>query len=121
MPSTTMPVLAANLSRRLCLIALACAGLGVRTPRAQTPPIKLVMRNKQWDPTELTVPANEKFELHITNADAVAIEFESHDMRREKVIAPGETVVVFIGPLRPGTYNFLNDFNKAARGRIIAK
>ena len=33
----------------------------------------------------------------------------------------GQAVVVFIGPLRPGSYEFFDDFNPSARGHIVAR
>jgi hypothetical protein len=38
------------------------------------------------------------------------------------VVAGGEQIIVYIGPLKPGKYEFFGDFNpKTARGHIIAK
>jgi hypothetical protein len=38
------------------------------------------------------------------------------------VIPGGQQAAIFIGPLRPGSYEFFGDFNpKTARGHIVAK
>jgi hypothetical protein len=81
----------------------------------------LSIRNRAFEPRELEVPANRKIELHIRNADASAAEFESHELHREKVVAPGRDVTVSIGPLRSGRYEFFDDLNPQARGHIIAR
>ena len=81
----------------------------------------LTIRNRAFDPAELVVPAGQKIELHVRNADAAASEFESAELHREKVVPAGQEVVVFIGPLRAGRYEFFDDFNPSARGHIIAR
>jgi heme/copper-type cytochrome/quinol oxidase subunit 2 len=88
---------------------------------ADTPTASLTIRNRAFEPTELEVPAGQKIELHVRNADAAASEFESDELHREKVVPAGQEVVVFIGPLRAGRYEFFDDFNPAARGHIVAR
>jgi len=81
----------------------------------------LTIRDRGFEPAELEVPAGQKVELHIRNADAAAAEFESAELHREKVVPAGQEVVVFIGPLRAGRYEFFDDFNPRARGHIVAR
>jgi hypothetical protein len=50
-----------------------------------------------------------------------AAEFESQALRREKVIPPGATATVYIGPLQPGRYEFFDDFRPTNRGFVVAK
>ena len=109
-----------RLPRRLMLLLPAFAAIAAPA-LAQSPPYVLALRNRQWEPPILEVPADQKIELQITNTGTTAAEFESTDLRREKLLPPGQKVVVFIGPLRPGTYEYFDDFNRAARGRIIAR
>jgi len=33
----------------------------------------------------------------------------------------GQEVVVFIGPLRAGSYEFFNDFHPSSRGHVVAR
>ena len=43
-------------------------------------------------------------------------------LRREKVVAGGEQIMVYIGPLKPGKYEFFGDFNPTtARAKKIAQ
>jgi plastocyanin len=81
----------------------------------------LTIRDRAFDPAELQVPAGQKIELHIRNADTAAAEFESSELHREKVVPAGQEVVVFIGPLRAGRYEFFDDFNPRSRGHIVAR
>ena len=89
---------------------------------AQEPAYTLVIKDHQFQPTEIEVPAGQKIALTVKNNDTTPEEFESTELRREKVVAGGEQITVYIGPLKPGTYEFFGDFNpKTARGHIIAK
>jgi heme/copper-type cytochrome/quinol oxidase subunit 2 len=88
---------------------------------AETPTASLTIRNRVFEPAELEVPANQKIELHVRNADAAASEFESAELHREKMMAAGQEVVIFIGPLRAGSYEFFDDLNPRARGHIVAR
>ena len=89
-------------------------------PGDQLPAITL--KGGRFDPTELVVPANTAFKLLVTNSDTDAIEFESFELHRERVVKPGETITVFMPSLSPGTYKFFDDFhNSTPNGVIVAK
>jgi len=82
----------------------------------------LIFKNHRFIPDRIDVPAGKKFELHVTNTDNTADEFESTDLNREKLVTPGQTITVFLGPLPPGTYHFFGDFHQdTAQGVLVAK
>ena len=81
----------------------------------------LTIRNHKFEPSTLTVKAGVKIRLSVTNAGTAPAEFESSELNREKVIAPGSTVTIYVGPLEPGSYPFFDDFDQANRGQIVAK
>lgn len=82
----------------------------------------LVFHNHRFEPDHIQVPANTKFQLHVKNTDDTADEFESVDLNREKLVAPGQTIIVFLGPLSPGEYKFFGDFHQdTAQGVLVAK
>jgi len=82
----------------------------------------IVIKNHFFEPAEVKVPANLKVKLVVHNQDSTPEEFESHSLNREKVIAPGAKANIFIGPLKPGRYPFVGEFNeKTARGIIVAE
>ena len=89
---------------------------------AQEATYTLVIKDHSFQPTEIEVPAGQKIALIVKNDDPTPEEFESTELRREKVVPGGEQITVYIGPLKPGRYEFFGDFNpKTARGLIIAK
>ncbi|MEO5694512.1 MAG: cupredoxin domain-containing protein [Usitatibacter sp.] len=84
--------------------------------------LQVVIENHKFSPDRIEVPAGKKVKLVIHNRDATPEEFESQALKIEKVI-PGKTkATVFVGPLKPGEYAFVGEFNeKTAKGVIVAK
>lgn len=82
----------------------------------------LTIKNNQFSPAELTVPANKKVKLVIKNQDATPAEFESYDLNREKVVPANSEISIFIGPMDPKSYNYFDDFHReTTKGVIVAK
>jgi hypothetical protein len=82
----------------------------------------LAFHNHRFEPVRIEVPAHQKFRLRVKNMDATADEFESVVLNREKLVPPGQTVTVFLGPLDPGEYKFFGDFHQdTAQGVLVAK
>jgi plastocyanin len=82
----------------------------------------LTIKDHRFEPSEITVPTDQKVKLVIKNLDATPEEFESHDLNREKIVAGGREITLYIGPLKAGTYGFFGEFHQdTAQGRIIAK
>jgi plastocyanin len=101
------------------LAAILAIGASVQ---AQEPTYTLLIKNHQFEPTEIQIPAGQKITLTVKNNDPTPEEFESTELRREKVVPGGEQITVYIGPLKPGSYEFFGDFNPStARGHIVAK
>jgi uncharacterized cupredoxin-like copper-binding protein len=86
------------------------------------PTIHLLMKDGRLFPETLEVPANTKFRLTVKNEGPGAAEFESLELRKETVLAPGVTRSLVFHPMKPGTYKFFDDFHpETAQGRIVAK
>jgi membrane protein implicated in regulation of membrane protease activity len=70
----------------------------------------------------LSVPAHRKFRLLVKNTGDTAGEFESTTLNREKLVPPGQTVTVFLGPPEPGEYPFFGDLHQdTAQGVLVAE
>ena len=107
-----------NVHRLLAATALVASSLGF----AAEPEVLLVIKNHRFEPTELKVPANQRIKLVVHNQDSTPEEFESHSLNREKVVPGGAKAVIFIGPLKPGRYEFFGEYNEAtAKGVVIAE
>ena len=89
---------------------------------ADEPEFKLVIENHKFTPETVNVPAGKKFKLIVDNRDSTPEEFESHSLKREKVIPGKSSATIMIGPLKPGEYKFVGEFHEAtAKGVIVAK
>lgn len=89
---------------------------------AAEPEFLLQIKAHRFEPADLRVPANARIKLVVHNTDASAEEFESHALNREKLVPAGGQTTIYIGPLKPGRYEFFGEFNPAsARGAIVAE
>ena len=107
--STTLPFVAACVTALLPGAAIAAE------------PVQLVLRDHRFVPAGVSVPAGERFRIEVTNRDPTPAEFESGDLRAEKIVVPGGTATVMAGPLKPGIYSFFDDYHPdTATGTITA-
>jgi len=84
-------------------------------------PVTLTLSNHHFSPDQVSVPAGQRFRIELTNRDDTTDEFESYDMKFEKIVVPGATISVFAGPLHPGSYKFFDDYHPdSANGTITA-
>ena len=81
----------------------------------------LTIQGKRFSPSELVIPAGQKIKLIVKNMDPTPAEFESSDLNREKLVTAGNKIIIYIGPLDAGRYSYFNDFNRDAKGTIVAK
>jgi hypothetical protein len=103
------------------LLLTSAAVLPDRT-EAQEPAITIVIRNHKFEPAEVRVPANKRVTITVLNDDPTPEEFESAPLKVEKVIPGKSKATVRIGPLAPGRYPFIGEFNEAtAKGVVIAE
>ena len=84
--------------------------------------LALTLKDHRFTPAELRVPAGQPLEIVVTNADPLADEFDSSDLKVEKVIAGGQSGTVRIHPLAAGRYTFAGEYHAAtAQGVLIAE
>src|SRR6185437_13811086 len=89
------------------------------SPAANEVAVTVVIKDHKFMPAELKVPAGKTIVLTIDNRDATLEEFDSGDLKIEKVIPGGTTAKVRFGPLKAGSYAFVGEFNdKTARGVV---
>ncbi|MGB7501331.1 MAG: cupredoxin domain-containing protein [Azonexus sp.] len=88
----------------------------------ELPTYKLLMKDGRIFPETLEVPANTRFRLEVKNEGPGAAEFESLELKKELVLAPGITRSLVFFPMKPGAYKFFDDFHPdTGQGRIVAK
>ncbi|WP_296444133.1 cupredoxin domain-containing protein [Rhodoferax sp. UBA5149] len=107
---------------RFFVLSLLTVGVMAGSAVAAEPELLLVIKNHQFEPGELKVLAGQRVKLVVHNQDATPEEFESHSLNREKVIPAGAKATIYIGPLKPGRYSFIGEYNEAtAKGVVVAE
>ena len=107
---------------RAFVLALAWIGLSVAYAAAPAQEFQLVIRDHKFEPAEIRVPAGKRVSIYVSNEDATPEEFDSPALKVEKVIPGKSKGLVRVGPLDPGRYEFIGEFNAdTAKGVVIAE
>jgi heme/copper-type cytochrome/quinol oxidase subunit 2 len=109
--------------RKLTLATLcAIAMLPVATALAQQmTEVQVTYSKGQFQPGELRAPADKPVAIRVKNLDATAMEFESKSLRVKKMVAANSEGVINVRALKPGRYEFYDDFNDKARGALTVQ
>jgi len=106
----------------LRLFALIAALVALPALAQEESVYKIVAKDGKLEPAIIEVPAGKRFKLEVANEGKSAIEFESKDLKQEKVIAPGAKATLSINALKAGEYKFFDESHEAtAKGKIVAK
>lgn len=108
--------------KKQLLIGCVLMALSTAIYAADLLTFKLELNDGKVNPARIEVPAGQKIKIEIHNTGKSPVEFESVQLRKEKVLAPGASSFVVIAPMQPGEYKFFDDFHAAtAQGVIVAK
>lgn len=103
-------------------LTLALLTGGASMAAADDATLTLTLKGHHFDPAEPTVPADTRVKITATNLDDTPAEIESDDFKLEKVVPPGKTVTVTIGPLKAGTYEIHDEYHEdESKTKFIAK
>jgi hypothetical protein len=107
---------------RLCAVAIfatAFAGAALAEDEAT---FGIEFNDGVVAPQRLEVPANRRLVIELVNKGKSPAEFESRELRKEKVLAPESSSSLVIRSLDPGEYDFFDDFHPdAPPARLVAK
>jgi len=88
--------------------------------RAEEDPVfRIEFKDGIVSPRRLEVPAKRRIKLELHNLGETPAEFESKELRKEKVLAPGASSTLVIRTLTPGEYEFFDDFHPNAPPSIL--
>lgn len=109
--------------RKASLVVAAMLALGsLPALAADNPERVIVIKDHHFQPAEVKVPVDQRVKLIIDNQDSTPEEFESHDLRREKIVPGGTKATIWVGPLKAGEYHFFGEFHEdTAKGKLIAE
>lgn len=105
----------------VCFALASLAGMACAKADT-TPTFSIEFHDGKVAPTTLEVPANRRIRIELHNTGITPAEFESNELRLEKVLAPQSTSVLVIHTLDPGKYTFFDDFHpNAPKAVLVAK
>lgn len=114
--------LAVPAGRLVLFSLLLAAGFGGVARGEDLLTFQVVARAGRLEPSRLEVPAGKKIKIQLRNDGPGPIEFESAELRVEKVLGPGANSFVVLHPLRQGTYRFFDEFHpETGECLVIAK
>jgi Cupredoxin-like domain len=85
----------------------------------EDPTFRIEFKDGVVNPLRLQVPAKRRFRLELHNLGQTPAEFESRELRKEKVLAPGTSSTLVIRTLDPGEYEFFDDFHLGAPPAVL--
>jgi len=110
-----------QLAGLLCLI-IAGLALPIHVNAEELAAYPLTVENGRFTPETINVPTGQRFKIVVTNKGPGPEEFESIELKKETVLAPGVTRAVVFAPLKPGVYKFFGEFHPdTAKGQIVVK
>ncbi|PCJ25961.1 MAG: hypothetical protein COA94_05720 [Rickettsiales bacterium] len=84
--------------------------------------VDLIIKDHKFHPETLKLPAGKKIRITVHNQDSTIEEFESIDLKREKIVLGNSKARVILAPLKPGTYKFFGEFHEeTAQGKIVVE
>jgi hypothetical protein len=111
---------ALTIARRTALAVICATVMPLSIASAEpATEIQISYSGGQFQPSEVRAPKDKPVVFHVKNLDAKAMEFESTSLRVEKVVAAKSQGVVNVRALKPGRYEFYDDFNDKARGALV--
>lgn len=108
--------------RHLIALASLAAFLAVAPGHARAQTFTVTIKDHKFTPAELKVPAGKRITVTIANDDPTPEEFESHELKFEKVIPGKSKGIVRFGPLKAGRYKFFGEYHEdTAQGAVVVE
>lgn len=112
--------------RRVALFTaatLAIASLASLAAAAADPmTYEITLKDQTFTPAELKVPAGTAFIIKVKNENAAPAEFESTDMKFEKVVAGNSEILTKVKALPGGIFEFYDEYHEdTARGTVVSE
>lgn len=84
--------------------------------------IDIYIKDHKFEPDIVEVPSGTKLRVTVHNTDSTIEEFDSPDLKREKIIPGGSKARIILAPLKVGEYHFVGEFHEeTAKGKFVVK
>ena len=83
--------------------------------------VQVTLKDHKFAPAEVEAPADKPLTIEVANQDSTAAEFESKELRVEKVTPAGGKARAQVRALKPGRYRFFDDYHESAVGYLVVK
>ena len=108
--------------RALLIAAFLALAPAVALAADEMPVYKLIAKDGVFEPATIEVAAGKKFRIELSNEGSGPMEFESKDLKQEKVVAKGAKSSFVVNGLKAGTYTFFDEYKpNAPKGKVVAK
>lgn len=105
---------------KACTVLMLVIVALLNSATAAVPEFTIILKDHLFYPSTINIPANKKVKFVIHNQDNTPEEFDSFSLNREKVIFANRSTSIFIGPLKPGVYDFFGEYHPhKAQGKVI--
>lgn len=104
---------------KLANVLAAALVFAAQPAQAEEPVFEIEMKDGAITPLRLEVPAKTRFKIIVKNTGQAPAEFESAELRKEVVVAPGGTAPLIIRTLDAGEYKFFDDFQPSAPPAVL--
>ena len=104
-----------RINRKIAILAMTVLTVGA-AHAADLPTFKLEMNDGKLNPARIEVPAGQRIKIEVRNTGKGAAEFESVQLRKEKVLAPGARFVRRDRTAVAGRVQVLRRFPSAGAG-----
>jgi plastocyanin len=82
--------------------------------------VSISIKDHKFYPDLIEVPEGQKIRLTVNNLDNTIEEFDSIDLKREKIILGNSFAHIMLAPLKPGRYYYVGEFHAdTAKGCIV--
>ena len=103
-----------------CLAAALLAGAPALAEDA--PDAEITLSGDVFNPREVHVPAGRNLVLKFVNGETAPAEIEGKELKIEKVVPAGGTIIARVKALKPGRYLFVNEYREdVAKGYVVAE
>jgi hypothetical protein len=111
--------------RLILSLAATCLAASLATAPAMAddaPDAEITLSGDVFNPREVHVPAGRNLVLKFVNGESAPAEIEGKELKIEKVVPSGGSIIARVKPLKPGRYLFVNEYREdVAKGYVVAE